>query len=221
MTNLTLPWNEIETVLLDMDGTLLDLYFDNHFWQDYIPRSYAQKHGISLEAAIEHLVPRFRAAEGTLDWYCIDHWSRELDMDVVMLKKEVAHLIAVHPYVPEFLERLRQHGKRVVMVTNAHHKSLNLKMERTKLAGHFDRVISSHEFGAPKEEQVFWQKLQQHEPFKPHHTLLIDDTLSILRSARKYGIGHLLAVYQPDTRAEVRNTEEFAAVRSFKDIMPS
>ena len=26
-----LAWDEIDTVLLDMDGTLLDLHFDNHF----------------------------------------------------------------------------------------------------------------------------------------------------------------------------------------------
>ncbi|HBT55971.1 MAG TPA: haloacid dehalogenase, partial [Pseudomonas sp.] len=32
-----LNWNAIDTVLLDMDGTLLDLHFDNHFWLEHMP----------------------------------------------------------------------------------------------------------------------------------------------------------------------------------------
>ncbi|MCP4043692.1 MAG: haloacid dehalogenase, partial [Gammaproteobacteria bacterium] len=30
-------WNSIHTVLLDMDGTLLDLHFDNQFWLEHVP----------------------------------------------------------------------------------------------------------------------------------------------------------------------------------------
>ncbi len=41
-------WDEINTVLMDMDGTLLDLYFDNHFWQELIPLRYAQQNGMDL-----------------------------------------------------------------------------------------------------------------------------------------------------------------------------
>ena len=42
-------WENIETVLLDMDGTLLDLHFDNHFWLQHVPVCYAEKHGLSHE----------------------------------------------------------------------------------------------------------------------------------------------------------------------------
>ena len=41
-----LPWPEIHTVLLDMDGTLLDLRFDNHFWRELVPERYAERHGL-------------------------------------------------------------------------------------------------------------------------------------------------------------------------------
>ena len=27
-----IDWTQLDTILLDMDGTLLDLEFDNHFW---------------------------------------------------------------------------------------------------------------------------------------------------------------------------------------------
>ncbi len=211
-----IPWQHIETVFLDMDGTLLDLHFDNHFWQEHLPRRYAEKHGLSLEQAKARLVPRFRATEGTMDWYCLDYWSRTLDMDIVMLKEEVAHLIAIHPHVPPFLHALRRSGRRTVLVTNAHHKSLALKMKHTRLGEHLDAVICAHDLGLPKEAPKFWQRLQRIEPFTPAATLLIDDNLAALRSARAFGFRFLLALQTPDSRQPPRSTEEFPAIRSFR-----
>lgn len=215
-----IAWDAIDTVLLDMDGTLLDLHFDNHFWLEHVPKRYAERHGLSAEASQADLGSRYARVAGTIEWYCVDYWSRELDLDIAFLKAEVAHLIAVHPDVVEFLERLRSAGKRTVLVTNAHHKSLSLKMEKTGLQGHFDAIISAHQTGLPKENPAFWGKLQSLETFEPARTLLIDDSLPVLRSAHGYGIAHLLAVYRPDTRLPVKNTEEFQAVVRFAEIFP-
>jgi putative hydrolase of the HAD superfamily len=215
-----IDWSTIDTVLLDMDGTLLDLNFDTHFWREHVPLRYAEMHGIDIESAREKLYPRFRAMEGTMDWYCVDYWSRELELDIVMLKEEVDHLIQVFPNVREFLDRLREQGKHVTLVTNAHQKSLQLKMNRTQLAGHLDDIVCAHELGLPKEEQVFWSRLHSMMPYDAERTLLIDDNLSILRSARQYGIAHLLAVYQPDSGMPPRETGEFPAIHGFTDIMP-
>lgn len=220
MSSIKLPWEEITTVFLDMDGTLLDLNFDTHFWLHHLPLRYGEKHGMSKEDAQAELIPRMQAIQGTLDWYSVDYWIGELDMDIVELKHEVSHLIEVFPYVPEFLERARLHGKRVVMVTNAHAKSLNLKMEQTQLGGHFDHIYTSHEFGAAKETQAFWHTLQQAEPFQPQHTLMIDDTVSVLRAAAEYGIQHLLAVHQPDSQQAPREAADFPAIKSFREILP-
>ncbi len=213
-------WDDIDTVLLDMDGTLLDLHFDNHFWLEHMPRRYAELHGLSEEEATAELLARYRKVEGTMNWYCLDYWSQELGMDIPLLKEEVDHLIAIHPHVPEFLDELRAAGKRVTLVTNAHGKSLALKMEKTQLGGHFDAIICAHDLGLPKEEPAFWEKLKTVEPYVTERTLLVDDSLSVLRSAREYGMGFLLAVYQPDSRQPVREIDEFEAIHHFTDIMP-
>lgn len=214
-----LDWAGIDSVLLDMDGTLLDLHFDNHFWLEHLPQRYAEHHGIDREQADAELLPLFRDNAGQLNWYCLDFWSRELKLPVRDLKREVAHLIALRPDADTFLAALRRAGKRVALITNAHRDSLSLKLERVELAPWFDRLISSHDYGFPKEDQQFWQALHADFGFEPARSLFIDDSLPILRSARDFGVGHLLAVRQPDSRQGAKDTAEFAAVEDYRTLI--
>jgi HAD superfamily hydrolase (TIGR01509 family) len=215
----SLPWRDIDTVLLDMDGTLLDLHFDNHFWLEHLPKRYAEVHGVSLAMAQMELMPLFEKNAGTLNWYCTDFWSTELNLPVKDLKIEIAHLIALRPDAATFLAAIKQAGKRVIMITNAHRDSLSLKMERLELAPYFERLISSHDYGYPKENPQFWDALQADIQFDPARSLFIDDTLPILRSAGRYGIGHLLAVREPDSRKGPKDTEEFEAVEDYRSLI--
>lgn len=214
-----LNWNTIDTVLLDMDGTLLDLHFDNHFWVEYLPQCYARKHGQTLEWAKEQVHPLMHRLQGKMDWYCLDFWTRELGLPIVELKREIAHLIQLRPDADVFLQALQESGRQVILITNAHRDSLSLKMERVELRTWFQRLISSHDFGYPKEEQAFWHALRAEVDFDPARTLFIDDGLAILRSAREFGIAQLLAVRQPDSRGALRDTEEFDAVEDFRTLL--
>ncbi|MCG8908690.1 GMP/IMP nucleotidase [Pseudomonas sp. DP-17] len=215
----SLPWNQIDTVLLDMDGTLLDLHFDNHFWLEHLPQRYAEHHGISRAQADAELLPLFRDNAGLLNWYCLDFWSRELKLSMLDLKHEVADLIALRQDADLFLAELRRHGKRAVLITNAHRDSLSLKMQRVELSPWFDRLISSHDYGFPKEDQQFWQALHADVGFDPARSLFIDDSLPILRAARTFGVAHLLAVRQPDSRQGPKDTEEFDAQEDYRALL--
>jgi len=216
-----LPWDEIDTVFLDMDGTLLDLHFDNHFWLEHVPLRYAEKHRLSVDEAKQQLFPRFRAMEGTIDWYCVDYWSRELDLDINALKRELEHLIQVHPHVAEFLRALRATGKRIALLTNAHHKVIELKMASTGLAEHFDQLICAHSLRVPKENPEFWPRLARQDSFERTTTLFVDDSLPVLCAAQDYGIRFLRAVRLPDSKAPPKQTGDFIAIESFNEILDS
>jgi HAD superfamily hydrolase (TIGR01509 family) len=212
-------WKEIDTVLLDMDGTLLDLNFDNHFWKEFVPLKFAEKQGLSTTAAKQQLEPRFKSMEGKLEWYCLDYWSEVLQLDIAGLKAEISGLIAVLPHVTEFLEKLQQSSLQVLLVTNAHRDSLRLKMEKTCLQPFFDGIISSHDLGFPKEHAGFWDLLQQQQPFDKQKTLLIDDNLKVLNSARLFGITNLISVSKPDSKQPKKNVSGFPAIEDFRELM--
>ena len=214
-----IDWKKIDTVLLDMDGTLLDLNFDNHFWKEFVPLKYAQQKALSLESAKQVLEPQFKSMEGTPEWYCLDYWSEVLQLDIAGLKAEISGLIAVLPHVTEFLEKLQQSSQRVLLVTNAHRDSLGLKMGKTCLQPFFDDIISSHDLGFPKENTDFWPLLQQQQAFDKQTTLLIDDSLAVLNSARQFGIAHLISVSKPDSRQPKKTVIDYRAIEDFRELM--
>lgn len=214
-------WQEIDSVFLDMDGTLLDLHFDNYFWLEHLPQRYAEIKQVNADLAQQNLLEKFRQEEGSLNWYCVDYWSQNLGVDIRQLKEEIQHKIAFRPHVEHFLASLKHTRHRVVLVTNAHHKSLNLKLAITGLDQYVDNIVCSHDLQKPKEDPSFWEALQSVEPFDPARTLFIDDSLPVLRSAARYGIQHLLTIAQPDSQKPEKPESEFAAIAHFSDLLPS
>jgi HAD superfamily hydrolase (TIGR01509 family) len=214
------PWNEIDTVMLDMDGTLLDKHFDDYFWEVYVPEHYSLLHDISVEEAREQLITRYQAVENTLDWTDLEYWSHELGLDIPELKMRVNHLIGVHPYVVEFLEFCLTVGKKLYLITNAHSRTLSIKLEKTSIGPWFDRVICAEEVGFAKEEPEFWGRLEGILGYDPKRTLLADDTEKVLRSAEEYGLGYLIYVARSSSRQPVRYSEKYPSIDYFKELIP-
>ena len=209
-----------ETLMLDMDGTVLDLAYDNYIWKDLVPRRYAAANSMSFEAAREHLFSLYRSVQGGLEWYCLDHWNERLGIDVVKIHHDVTHKIGYLPGALEFLRRMHDSDTRVLLVTNSHPDTLDLKDAVTGLADYFDGVYSSHTYGHPKESQAFWRALQEDVDFDVGTTLFVDDSQPVLRSAKDYGVSMLVTVTRPDTSAPAKGGSEFRGVEGVKDLLP-
>lgn len=213
-------WQRIHTVLLDMDGTLLDLRFDNYFWTELIPLRWGEARGMALHDAKAELRPRFAARQGTLQWYCTDHWTQELGLNVAALKHEAREHIRYLPGAEEFLQVVRQLAREVILVTNAHLDAFAVKTQYTGLGQYLDRVVSSHTLGFPKEVAAFWPRLETHLGLVREQALFVDDNLPVLRAAHAFGIGQVFAVAQPDSTLPVRHIAEFPAVNAVKELLP-
>ncbi len=213
-------WSQIDWVLLDMDGTLLDKYFDDYFWEILVPQKYAEKYGISVKKAQKELLNYYRQEEGTLNWTDLDFWSQKFDLDIPALKEQIRHLISIHPYVEDFLQFLKKRKKKVALVTNAHYKSLELKMKKTRLSPYFDRIICAFDIGLPKEKVAFWLKLQKELGFNPQKTAFIDDSEPPLLAAQQAGIKYLFFKSQSSSQLPPKiPLNGFKAIQSFNELM--
>lgn len=206
--------------MLDMDGTVLDLAFDTHFWRDLVPQRYAAQKGITADQARTELAPHFESLRGRLQWYCLDYWSELTRLDLAALTAEIRHRIAPLEGAEDFLRAVKDSGRELWLVTNAHRNSWALKMEQTGLGPWFDRIVCSHDFDAPKEHSEFWTRLRARHPFAPRRALFVDDSLPVLRAAQAYGIGQVIAIGCPDTSAPPREVDHPAVVQRLADLLP-
>ncbi len=202
-----------------MDGTLLDRYFDDYFWEHLVPEKYAEKHNITFGKAREELFKKYKAHEGTLNWTDIDFWSKELDLDILALKEQIRHLIEVHPHVEDFLKILRAHKIKTFIVTNAHYKVLDMKLKKTDLGRYLTGAITSFEIGFPKERIEFWQKVEKRIGFQKEKTMLIDDTIQILDTAKRYGIKYLIYKARANSRIKPLHSSDFKTILDFSELV--
>jgi putative hydrolase of the HAD superfamily len=215
-----IDWTDIDDVLLDMDGTLLDRHFDDHFWLEHVPKRYAAFRNIPLGEAKELLYGLFRSQENTLNWTDLDYWTEKLGLDIPLLKREVDHLIRVHPFVAEFLHFLKRHSKGIYLVTNAHSKTLALKMKKTRLGPYFTGIVSAHDLGVPKEDVAFWGRLKGVIPYDPARTLLGEDSETNLATAETFGIAYLIYMSRFSSTVTPRVSTRFTSIHYFSQLIP-
>jgi len=214
-----IPFKEIKTILLDMDGTILDKFYDDYFWENYVPEKFAEKMGISFEEAQRTLFSMYKAEEGTLNWTDIDFWSKKTGLDIFQLKKEVAHLINPHPDSENFLKSITTNGKKVYLVTNAHKKVMELKLEKTGLYKYFHGFFTSFDIGYPKERLQFWERLKINLCLDLEKTLFIDDTEEILHVSRQHGIKYPVLRAVSNSKLPPKKSVQFFTIMSFREIL--
>ena len=205
--------------MLDMDGTILDLAFDNYVWKELVVSRYAEHKGLEYTTARERLFAKYASIQGDLEWYCLDHWSERLGFDVLKLHHEVHDRIEYLPGAKAFLETMRQTDIKILLVTNSHPDTLHLKDDRLGFSNYFDGLHSSHIYGHAKERQEFWHALQEEERFDPATTMFVDDTEPVLHSAAEYGIEMLVSITRPDTSEPMRENGKFAGIEGVASLL--
>ena len=216
---INLDWDSIDTVLLDMDGTLLDLHFDYYFWTQHLPEKYNQIQSGDIQQTTLYIANRLAEKQGQLEWYCTDYWSEQFGLTIIKAQADVKHLIQERPQVIEFLESLGKHRKNRVLITNSDRPSIELKFANSAIEPLLDKVISSHDYRAAKEDQQFWYELQKNLDFDPATTLFIDDSESVLNAAHQFGVKHLLSIKQPISTQPREDISQFPMIDDFMSLI--
>ncbi|MGM0563148.1 MAG: HAD family hydrolase [Pseudomonadota bacterium] len=198
-TNASVNWDNIDTVLLDMDGTLLDLNFDNYFWMTHLPKRYCDIHGGDRDQVRMQLLERIMSERGSQRWYDLTYWSDSLEVDICALKCEVQHLIRPLTYTDRFLKAATRAGKKLYIVTNAHESSVEIKLGRVDFSHYFERIVVAFEYDEPKEADAFWTHLKNDLDYDPARTLFADDNPDVLAAAERAGIAEVIGMRCPDS----------------------
>ena len=212
-------WEDIDDVLLDMDGTLLDRHFDNMLFEDALPRRYAERQALSFEQARGRLMAMYRSVEGQLEWTDLEYWSGRVGIDVVALHRELDHLIDFLPSAREFLSRLRESDKRITILTNAHRTGVEIKAAKTGLDRYVDRIVDAFEVGYLKMHQDYWPHCQRLVGFDPTRSLYIDDDEKCLAAAEQFGVGLMYHRSKSSSRLPPDPSAQFTSIEDFSPLM--
>ena len=212
-------WDRVHDVLLDMDGTLLDRHFDNFFFEEELPRRYAAKEGLQFDVSRDRLMAMYRSVEGELAWTDLEYWTGRVGIDVVGMHRELQHMIGFLPGAQQFLEAVRAKGKRIVVLTNAHHTSVAVKSAKTGLDRYVDRIVDAFEVGYLKMRPEYWPACRRLVGFDPSRSLYVDDDESCLDAASRYGIAAIVHSAKSSSQLPPERSSNFPSVEHLSVLL--
>ncbi|MAZ79474.1 MAG: haloacid dehalogenase [Gammaproteobacteria bacterium] len=207
-----MKWDSIETFFLDMDGTLLDLSYDNYFWHQHIPKIYAEINNMSFEKAKKEFEEMYKKKQDTIDWYCLNYWSDRLKINLHDELLKTKHKIRIFPGVIDFLMKIRKRNIKIILLTNCPRDMLNVKLNETKLWGYFDQIISSEDYGFAKETNEFWNYLEKVLNYDKKTTIFIDDNQKVLDFAYVNGIKNIISINFPDSENKKQVIKHYKSI---------
>ena len=207
-----MKWDSIETFFLDMDGTLLDLSYDNYFWHRHIPKIYSEKNNITYSKAKKDFEEMYKKKQDTLDWYCLNYWSKRLKINLKSELLKTKSKIRIFPGVINFLLTLKNRNIKIILLTNCPRDMLNVKLSKTKLWGYFDKIISSEDYGFAKETDEFWNQLNKELTYNKETTVFIDDNQKVLDSAYANGIKNIVSINFPDSKDKKQVASNYKSI---------
>ena len=195
-------FKDIECLLIDMDGVILDNAYDNDFWQNQIPEVIADNKGIAFDDAKRLAIQIFNYKKNTKDWYDVDYWSNMLNIDIEAQKRSEKSFsrISLYDGVIDTLSVLKNKTK-TILITNAHRKTLNIKLEKYNLTPYFDEMVCAHELNYVKEDIQLWYMLRSKYRLDYEKTLLVEDTINNINVGLSAGISG--AIYVGDEKFTV------------------
>jgi putative hydrolase of the HAD superfamily len=165
----------MEVISFDVDGTIVERSFMDGFWNELIPKLYAEKHGISYGEALEFVRKSYdEVGDRDVRWYTPDYWFErfQLKIDLNDVLEDYRGGLKIYPDATEILKRLR--GYKLIAVSNAVREIL--EFELSEISEFFWKAFSCpSDFGDIRKSPEIYIRICEFIGVSPSKVLHIGD----------------------------------------------
>ena len=197
--------------IFDMDGTLVDSMWG---WNEiYI--TFLVAHGATNEAAKEIVAhtahfTTYESAELFREYLSLDTPAADIAAGLDACMKELyQNVILEKPGVRAYLERLRNEGVRMCVVSSTPEPLIRICLERLGLMPFFSFILSCETVGKGKEEPDAYFAAATRLGAVPSDTVVYEDSPTALMTAKRAGF-YAVAVYDESSADQWTETSRNA-----------
>ena len=197
--------------IFDMDGTLVDSMWG---WNEiYI--TFLVAHGATNEAAKEIVAhtahfTTYESAELFREYLSLDTPAADIAAGLDACMKELyQNVIQEKPGVRAYLERLRNEGVRMCVVSSTPEPLIRICLERLGLMPFFSFILSCETVGKGKEEPDAYFAAATRLGAAPSDTAVYEDSPTALMTAKRAGF-YAVAVYDESSADQWTETSRNA-----------
>lgn len=207
-------------IFFDFDGVLLD---SNDVWTQ-VDLVFAERRGLAVTEEYMYAMGHSifpTAARFAKDYYQLPETPEEIMAEWKALAYDAyAHTIPLKEGALELLERYRQAGERVVLLTAGLPELARAAFDRHELAPYFEDLFFAHEVGLEKRDPEVYRVAAKRYGVAPANCVLYEDAPYNCAAARQAGftvVGVYDDFYQNVWEDVVKNSHR--AVRSLNELL--
>ena len=206
--------------IFDMDGTLID---SNGIWKD-VDTAFLAKRGLPYTRAyyegVAHTI--FPLAAKFTREFCHLPESEEAIMAewMDMAGDLYGTSVPVKPGVRAYLEKLRDAGERMMVVTSAVPVHCRTALTHLGLMPYFERIVFAQELHREKKDPTLWRLAAETAGVSTEDCTLYDDSVEACRGAKAAGM-RAVGVYDPFFAATETEMRAVCSryIRSFEELV--
>ena len=205
-----IPETEICGAIFDLDGVLLD---SMAVWNDLGVR-YLQKRGIQPEAGLSQILFSMSMEQGA-DYLKTKYRLPDTPQEILngieqMIRDFYFYEVQPKEGARELLQFLQDQAVKMIAATSSPREHVTKALQRNGLYDYLQQIYTTGEVGVSKHEPVIYQLAANSLGTKPEETLVFEDSLYALKTAKNAGF-RAIGVYDADGETDqegVRQTGE-------------
>ncbi len=207
-------------IIFDLDGTLID---SMPVWKN-VGKDYLSQYGFEITQKIDDRIKRQTLPETALCFKELFHIPQTVDEIVTeiiaMVAEQYANVVPLKPFVKEYLEKEKQNGTKMCILTASEPNYILAAMERLSILPYFDFIATCTEMGLSKKDPQVFIETMQRLGGTMQNTMVFEDALYAIRSAKKGGF-YVVAVAEKTRPADFEEIQQLADnyIYSYEELL--